>query len=273
MWQTKQILLGWCRMGPWRSGRAYSRVFGAATAKGSEHVRVMRRQDPHHISSLSIFKTAYHVVVHHAGRLHMRVADRGADELEAALLQVLGQGVGLRRRRPHGFSSHPIGVAQRPVAREAPDVPVEAAKLFLDLQEASRVGDGRFDLQAIPDDTLISHQACNVRLAESRHFPSIEVLERLPEVVALAQDDNPAQPRLEALQGQHLEDLPIVMDRHAPFLVVILTVQRILSAPPAPRLLRTDTFQASRPIESTSFLYPCLIIRKRLARLSTLCRF
>src|SRR5881409_13642 len=33
-------------MGPGRSGRAYSRVLGAATAKGSEHVRVMRRQDP-----------------------------------------------------------------------------------------------------------------------------------------------------------------------------------------------------------------------------------
>src|SRR5947208_15271698 len=33
-------------MGPGRSGRAYSRVCGAATAKGSEHVRVMRRQDP-----------------------------------------------------------------------------------------------------------------------------------------------------------------------------------------------------------------------------------
>jgi Domain of unknown function (DUF4288) len=37
---------GWRRMGPGRSGRVYSRVCGAATAKGSEHVRVMRRQDP-----------------------------------------------------------------------------------------------------------------------------------------------------------------------------------------------------------------------------------
>src|SRR5256714_13727605 len=33
-------------MGPWRSGMAYSRVCGAATAKGDEHVRVIRRQDP-----------------------------------------------------------------------------------------------------------------------------------------------------------------------------------------------------------------------------------
>src|SRR5438128_9345866 len=47
---------GWRRAGPWRSGRAYSRVCGAATAfrpvafrraTGTpSHVRVARRQDP-----------------------------------------------------------------------------------------------------------------------------------------------------------------------------------------------------------------------------------
>src|SRR5439155_4112031 len=95
---------------------------------------------------------------------------------------------------------------------------------------------GPFDFQTVADDTLVSHQPCDVRLAEPRHFPRVEALERLPEIIALAQDDNPAQPRLKPLQGQHLEHLPIVMDRHAPFLVVILTVQRILPAPPAPRL-------------------------------------
>src|SRR5438445_12307602 len=99
-----------------------------------------------------------------------------------------------------------------------------------------RIVDGACNIQSGQDVTLVSHQPCKVRLDESLHFPRIEVLERLPEVVALAQDDNPAQPRLEALQGQHLEDLSIVMDRHAPFLVVILTVQRILPTPPAPRL-------------------------------------
>src|SRR3989475_5132928 len=129
-----------------------------------------------------------------------------------------------------------MGIAQCPVAHKAPDVPIEAAELLLDFQEAPRVGNGPFDFQAVANDTLVSHQPCNVGLAESRHFPNIEVLERPPEVIALAQYDNPAQPRLEALQGQHLEHLPIVMDRHAPFLVVILTVQWILPAPPAPGL-------------------------------------
>src|SRR2546430_697410 len=169
----------------------------------------------------AIFKTVYHVVVHHAGCLHMRITDCGADELEAALLQILGQGVGLQGGRPYSFSSHPVGVTHCPVSREAPDVPVEATELFLDLQKASRVGDGRFNFQAIPNDALVFQQARDICRIESCDLPYIEVLERLPEIVALSQDGNPAQPRLEALQHQHLEDLPIVMDWHPPFLVMI----------------------------------------------------
>src|SRR5712692_11098503 len=36
------VMSGWHRVGPWRSGVACSRVRGAATAKGHEHVRVTR---------------------------------------------------------------------------------------------------------------------------------------------------------------------------------------------------------------------------------------
>src|SRR5207249_199695 len=96
-------------------------------------------------------------------------------------------------------------------------------------------------LQAVADNARISQQASHISLSESRHFSRVEVLERLSEVVSLAQDDDPAQPRLKALQDQHLEDLPILMDRHTPLLVMILTVQRILPTPPTPRLSRART--------------------------------
>src|SRR2546428_4765878 len=49
---------GWRRMGPGRSGRTYSRVCGAATAKGSEHVRATRRQDPLLVSHFSSPRSA-----------------------------------------------------------------------------------------------------------------------------------------------------------------------------------------------------------------------
>ena len=43
-------------------------------------------------------KASHQVVVHHADGLHVGVDDRAADELEAALFEVLAQGVGFLRR-------------------------------------------------------------------------------------------------------------------------------------------------------------------------------
>ena len=126
-------------------------------------------------------------------------------------------------------------MAQCPVTGETPDVLIKAAELFLHLEKTPRVGDGAFDFQAIADNTLIFHQARDIRVIESGDLTRIEVLERLAKVIALSQDGNPAQPRLEALQDQHLEYLSIVMDRKPPLLIVIFTVERILSTPPAPR--------------------------------------
>src|SRR5438094_7070061 len=147
---------------------------------------------------LPIFKTLYHVVVHHAGRLHVRVADGRADEREAAFLQILGQGIGLRRCCLHGFLGDALGMSQCSIAREAPDVPVEAAELFLHFQETFCVGDSALDFQTIADDARVVHQTCDVGFAESRDLACVEVFERLPEILALAQDRNPAQSRLKA---------------------------------------------------------------------------
>ena len=45
-------------MGPGRSGKTYRRIRGAATPKGLEHVRVMRRQDPHTWSEIFLQRSA-----------------------------------------------------------------------------------------------------------------------------------------------------------------------------------------------------------------------
>src|SRR5437899_11001185 len=150
-------------------------------------------------------------------------------------------------------------MAQCPVICEAPDVLIKAAELFLNLEEATRVGDGAFDFQAIADDAFIFHQARDIRVIKSGDLTRIKVLECLAKVIALSQDSNPAQPRLETLQDQHLEYLSIVMDRKPPLLIVIFTVERILSAPPAPRLT-LHLSSRLRPNPSFITLIPCVAV-------------
>src|SRR5207244_6813469 len=111
--------------------------------------------------------------------------------------------------------------ARRPCAREARYVPIAAAALLLHLQKTPRIGHGACDLQPVADDARISQQASHISLSESCYLLRVEVFKRLLEVISLAQDRDPAQPRLKALENEHLEDLPILMDRHAPFLVMI----------------------------------------------------
>src|SRR6185295_7392270 len=135
-----------------------------------------------------------------------------------------------------GFPGQSLGIAQRPVARETPYIPIKAAELLLDFQKTSGIGDGSFDFQTIADDAGVVHQTFHIRLFEFCDLARIEILKRLSEIVALSQDSNPAQPGLEAFKNQHLEYLPIIVNSDPPLLIVILTIQRILRAPPAPRL-------------------------------------
>src|SRR5947209_10469188 len=54
--------MGWCRMGPGRSGARHTGVIGAATGKPREHVRVMRRQDPHLIEFHTGHDSSFHAI-------------------------------------------------------------------------------------------------------------------------------------------------------------------------------------------------------------------
>ena len=62
----------------------------------------------------------------------------------------------------------------------------------------------------------------------------LEAGERGAEVLALAQNRQPRQTRLEAFEAKLLEQTHVVGDRMAPFVVVVLHIERIVAAPPAP---------------------------------------
>src|SRR5438445_4235203 len=67
------------------------------------------------------------VIIDQADRLHVRVADGRADELETALQKILAQCIGLRRLHRHLVAA----IDQRFSVHEAPIISVEAAELFL----------------------------------------------------------------------------------------------------------------------------------------------
>ena len=83
------------------------------------------------------------------------------------------------------------------------------------------------------DDAGVGEQPGDILLAESRHLVEIEAGEALPEILALAEDRQPGQARLEALEADLLEQAEIVGDRTPPFAVMIDGIVRRARAPEA----------------------------------------
>ena len=177
------------------------------------------------------------MVVDQADALHERIDDGRADEAEASRPQCRRQGVGGGGRG--GDVARPGGGGQSnrrslPVRR---DERGQGAALAAEALDGPRVADGRQDLGPVAHDARVGHEASHVALVEGGHERGIEAAEGGPEAVAPVQDERPAEAGLEALQGEALEQLPLVRDRHAPLLVVVLDHQRIgrfPRRPPAP---------------------------------------
>ena len=85
----------------------------------------------------------------------------------------------------------------------------------------------------MPDDPRVSQQPVDIGGIVAGDLRGIEAVEGASEVVALAQDRQPRQARLEALEAQLLEQPPIVVDRMAPLVVVVRAIQRVAGRPPA----------------------------------------
>src|SRR5829696_1542890 len=101
------------------------------------------------------------------------------------------------------------------------------------LERSLRIVGGRFDLAAMTDDAGILQQTAHVARAELRDQGGIEILEGLPEVLALAEDGDPAEPGLKSFEANLLEQPAIVGDRPPPLVIVIPDVQLVFARPPA----------------------------------------
>ena len=94
------------------------------------------------------------------------------------------------------------------------DPGMEGAVLFRDLDDALRVVNGRFDLEAVADNAFIVHQPRHVPLTEGRHRLWLETLEGSSEGRTLLQNREPGQPRLVDLQDHPLEERGILFVGH-----------------------------------------------------------
>jgi hypothetical protein len=160
------------------------------------------------------------VVVDESCRLHEGVADGGAYEREAARAQIATERARRLRLRRH-LAHRPPWLLQGPATHEAPHVGVEAAMLTLHGDDGARIGDGRLDLGAVTDDAGVGEETRHAAPSVVRDLTDVEPIERAPVSLAAREHRGPAEPCLCALEDEELEERSIVVDRDAPFLVVI----------------------------------------------------
>src|SRR6202035_5001925 len=90
---------------------------------------------------------------------------------------------------------------------------------------------GALDLRAVAHDAGSLQQPLDLGRPVARDFFRNETVEGAAEIVALAQDGDPRQAGLETVEHKFFVERAIVVFRHAPFLVVIGDVERIVLGP------------------------------------------
>ena len=108
-----------------------------------------------------------------------------------------------------------------------PDVFIKAAKLLLDSEKRFRIVDRRFDFQAVAHNSLVPKKLTYLPPVIAGNLPRVKPIERFPVVLPLSEYRDPAQSGLRSFKDEHLEEHAIIVDGDAPFLVVILKIERI----------------------------------------------
>lgn len=163
------------------------------------------------------------MVVDQSYRLHKGVADRGSNELEATALEVFAHGVGLGRARGDLLQRPPF-VDAGLASDKLPDVAVKGTEFFLDAKEGFGVFDRGGDFKPVANDSGIGKERLNFLGSILRDAARIEFVEGAAIILTLVEDRAPAQTRLRAFEDEKFEERAVVVNRHAPFFVVIANV-------------------------------------------------
>ena len=153
---------------------------------------VVEEQENTSLRDLAIAEAVDRVIVHHADRLHERVADRRPYKLESPAQEVSTQGLGLRCPRGDLPERSPAIHARCP-ADKTPHIRIETPELALDGKKGVRVAYRTADLERVANDPRILLQARNLRRPERRHHLRVKPGECLAIRVALLENRLPAQ--------------------------------------------------------------------------------
>ena len=145
------------------------------------------------------------------------------------LLRDLARQRGLRRHLRGGAEIVDLRLA----VDEVPQQPREARALLHDVEPGARGEHRALDLHAVAHDAGVLHQPLDLLRRVARDLLRLETVEGAAEIVALAQDGDPRQAGLEAVEHELLVERAVVVFRHAPFLVVIGDVERVVLRPRA----------------------------------------
>ena len=111
----------------------------------------------------------------------------------------------------------------------------ETAELFLNGEKGSGVLHRGLDLEAVADDAGIREQQLGLAGSIAGDLLRLEVVEGFPVGRALFQDGFPAQAGLGAFEDEKFKEPAVVVDRHAPFCIVV-TGHQLAGGPFAPAL-------------------------------------
>src|SRR6185437_2219218 len=139
---------------------------------------------------LAVTEAGNEVVVHHAYRLHERIADGRPDEAEVPLDERRAHRVRLPGAGGEIAQRAPAKLLRRP-ADEAPEKGAERAVLLLELEECPGIPDRGIHFMAIAHDSGVLQDLRDFLAVESDHALGVEPVEYLQEAGALVQDDAP----------------------------------------------------------------------------------
>lgn len=164
----------------------------------------------------------------HAGGLHEGVANGRADEGEAGLLECLAHGLGFGSDRRHLAPLTEVIDLGR-TANEGP----EQHRRVVQSQPGLGVLPRGLELEQVADDAWVLHPLLDLLVAHSRQALRVEAEQDFTVALTLLQHGDPRQAGLEALQQEQFEERRRVLQRYAPFGVVVGDVEGVVIAPEA----------------------------------------